>query len=155
MTNFVSEGIKSIKETKKYAIEKNVGAWKTHIFYATLMMFLTSFIFILFGISILPKVVLDNKLLFSIVGPILPYSPMILTSLIMIRYGKYPIRFLILITFYINKGLMKLINKGDMYLWRKTGKDSLVSNFITKHKKIINFILFIPLIIQLLFYMKW
>lgn len=146
MLNFIKQGIQRIKETKKYAREKNVPNWTTNLIGSIMMVFLGSTIFTLYAILFIGSSSLSH-FAYTIIGSTIIYYPFILTFLIMIKYGHYPIKMLILFTYYIQKGLMKLIDKLDMYLWKKTGKDSLASSFMMKHRKLIQFLFWLPLII--------
>jgi len=42
------------------------------------------------------------------------------------------ILFFIYLHSYVNKQVLKGITKADMYLWRKTGRDTVIANFIWK-----------------------
>ena len=95
-------------------------------------------------------IILKNVLLLTLIKQIFFLVPLILTGLIILSYGEYPIKFLIFFSSSIAKLLMKLITKGDMYVWKKTGKDSLISSFIHKHQKLVNFLFFLPLVMELI-----
>ena len=146
MFKFLKEGYEKIKDTKKYAREKNVLNWFMPMVISIITVYTSSCILVLLGILFLipndPHIKLPD---FSNV--IIPYLPFIVTFLFMIKYGSYPIKGFILVIFYMQKALMKLINRLDMILWKKTGKDCMVSGFISKHQKITRMIFFIPLVI--------
>lgn len=148
MIRYIKDKIKSIKDTKLYAREKNIPNWNTHLIFAISLTLITSMILSLLALNGL--VILKNYFLLGLIKPVFSYIPLILTGLIMLNYGKYPIKFLIFFSSSIAKLLMKIISKGDMYVWKKTGKDSIFSNYIQKHQKLVNFIFFLPLIIELI-----
>ena len=150
MITFVKQGIQRIKDTKKYAQQKNVPNWYANFIGGLAMMFIVSAILTLFSV-IFMMVANPNKILLDIFGRIVILFPFIFTAGLMLSIGQYPIKAMILFSYYIQKGLMKLINKLDMYLWKKTGKDSLASNFIVKHKRIVQLIFYIPLVLSLIF----
>lgn len=147
---FIKEGIQRIKDTRKYARDKNVPNWYAHIFGAVVLVVQISLIATLYGILVISQTSLSQQV-FGLVGSSMAFYPFIISFFFMIRYGQYPIKFLICLSAYIQKYFMKLINKLDMYLWKKTGKDSMASNFMVKHRRIVQLIMYSPLIIALFF----
>ena len=146
MNNFLKEGYNKIKDTKKYAREKNVSNWITNILCAVFTVYTSCTILTLLGILyFLPNN--PNVKLPTFLPYIIPYLPFILTGLIMIKYGSYPIKGFIIFSWYLQKGMMKLINKLDMILWKKTGKDSLVSDFLNKHRRLVSIFIYGSLIV--------
>ena len=150
MIKFIKEGLDRIKSTKRYANEKNVGiSWFTNTLTGIVIIFMVSSLITVFGITLLSK--LYPKTIFpDFVGISILSMPFILTFLLTIQYVHYPIKMMILFNSMIQKLFMKFIDKLDMYLWKKTGKDSLASNFIVKHPRLVKLIIFTPLIISMI-----
>lgn len=145
MIDFVKKGIKNIQETKKYAQEKNVPRWGATVIMSIIMVYFTiSTIHQLFLIEL--SQIIEYRTFEPFVN-IYRFLPEIFTFLFIMQYGKYPIRFFVLLNSYQQKLMIKAINKIDMYWWRRTGKDSVATNFIQKHPKLFKMMLFIPLIV--------
>lgn len=149
MIGYIKDGINNIKQTKQYAREKNVPNWFVNLAGGILIAFIASTVLTLYGIIFI-SISNPNKLLFDIFGSTVIFYPFILTFFLMMSIGKYPIKFMIYFSYLIQKGLMKGINKLDMILWKKYKKDGMASGFIVKHKKIINILVYLPLIITLI-----
>jgi len=145
---FFKQGIQSIKDTKKYAREKNVPNWSYQVILSSIF---TLYLFTsLYGSSIMylaPILPAIPDIMINIIH----LSPIFMSFLFMMKYGQYPIKLTILLNSYLQKGIMKLINRLDMYYWRKYDKDSVASNFILKHRKLVLLVSFIPLIIYIIF----
>ena len=149
MITFIKEGVKRIQATKKYSQQKNVPNWFVNFIGGLLIIFIASTILTLYSIIFIVTAN-PNKILMDLFGRIIVFFPFILTAGLMLTVGQYPIKLMILFSYYIQKLFMKMINKLDMFLWKKTGKDSLASNFIVKHKRIVQLIFYIPVIISLI-----
>ena len=149
MSSYIKHGIEEIKSTKRYAREKNVNGWYINLIGAVIVSFFAATTFFLLSIVFF-NTVNPNHLIIKLLDS-LSYGifalPIILTFVIMMSIGKYLIKSMIYFTYLIQQLMMIGINRLDMYLWKKTGKDSLASNFIVKHKKIVQFMMFTPLIL--------
>ena len=145
---YFKDGIRKIKETKQYAREKNVPNWITCLIGGILIAWFTSMVFSILSIDFIATAN-PNGFILNLFGYSLVAYPFILTVLFMMSIGKYPIKFMIYFTYLIQKGIMKLINKLDMIMWKRTGKDSLASNFMMKHRRLIQILIWIPLILSL------
>lgn len=150
MITFVKQGINRIKETKKYAQQRNVPNWFVNFIGGLLMIFIASTILTLYSI-IFMVTANPNKLLLDIFGNVIVFFPFILTGFLMLSVGQYPIKLMILFSYAIQKLFQKSINKLDMIIWKKTGKDSVASSFIVKHKRLVQIIFYIPVILSLIF----
>ena len=149
MITFIKQGIERIKATKKYSQEKNVPNWYLNLTGAILMCFITSTIITLYSIFYLVPVI-PYPFILDLFGKTVILEPFIITALFMLRFGYIPIKAMILFSSLIQKLFMKALNKLDMYLWKKTGKDSMASNFIVKHKRIVQIMFYIPLVLSLI-----
>ena len=149
MIGYIKKGLKDIKDTKIYAREKNVPNWFMSLIGGIMIAFIGSTVLTLYGILFI-SISNPNQFLINIFGPTAVSWPFILTFFMMISIGKYLIKSMVYFTYLIQKGLMKGINKLDMYLWKKTGKDSLASNFMVKHKKLIQIMFYVPLILSII-----
>ena len=96
-----------IKDTKKVAREKNIGVWLLPVFDAFLITLYLSWELSSFSLTIFMSIIT-----FTILDKI--------------------ILFFIYVHSYANKLVLQGITKLDMYLWRKTGRDTVVTNAIWK-----------------------
>jgi hypothetical protein len=142
--------IQRIKATKKIAREKNSGSWFVPIFDSIIIILYTSW-----EISI---IIMYNEQDLN-VGL---FSFMALTCLAMLTILDRMILFFIRLHAYVNRLILQGISKLDMYFWKKTGKDAVITNSIwklqgkymsrsRKQKKLIN-VAFVGLIIS---YYAW
>ena len=148
MIDYIKHGIQEIKSTRQYSREKNVPNWFVNLTGGILILFIASTVLTLYSI-IFVSLSNPSGILLQLFGKTVAYYPFILTFFLAMSIGKYPIKAMIYFTYLIQKGLMKLINKLDMVIWKRTGKDSVASNFIIKHKRIVQIAMYIPLILTL------
>ena len=149
MIDYIKKGLTDIKDTKRYAREKNVPNWFLSLIGGIMIAFIGSMVLTLYGILFI-SITNPNQFLLNLFGPTAVSWPFILTFFLMISIGKYLIKSMIYFTYLIQKIMMKGINNLDMYLWKKTGKDSLASNFMVKHKKLIQILFYVPLILSII-----
>ena len=149
MIDYIKKGLTDIKNTRVYAREKNVPNWFMSLIGGIMIAFFASMVLTIYGILFI-SITNPNQFLLNFFGPTAVSWPFILTFFMMISIGKHLTKSMIYFTYLIQKALMKGINKLDMYLWKKTGKDSLASNFIVKHKKLIQIMFYIPLILSII-----
>ena len=124
-----------IKDTKKVAQEKNIGVWLIPVFDALLIT-----IYLSWQLSVGVWILLDTW------QSAQPYVPWYMDSLWEVSSFSFTI-FMSIITFtildkiilffiylhaYANKLVLRGISKLDMYLWRKTGRDTVITNAIWK-----------------------
>ena len=148
MYQYIKQGIQKIKATRQYAREKNVPNWYMSLIGGILIAFIASTVLTLYSILFVSMSNPNSLIIFAFSHTVISY-PFLLTFFIMMSIGPFLIKTMIYFTYLIQKALMKGINKLDMVLWKRTGKDSLASNFIIKHKRIVQIMFYIPLIITL------
>ena len=149
MIDYIKHGINNIKSTKQYAREKNVTNWFNSLLGAIYISFIASTVLTLYSILFV-SIINPSELLIRVFSSTVLYYPIILSFFIMMSIGKHLIKFMIYFTYIIQKLIMKGLNKLDMYLWKKTGKDSLATSFVVKHRKIIQIMAYTPLIIMVI-----
>ena len=118
--SYLNNYIKRIKDTKKVAREKNIGIWFVPV--------IDSIIIILYASWEISIIIMYNEQdpnvgLFSFIT---------LTCLAMLTILDRLILFFIRFHAYVNKLVLQGISKLDMYFWKKTGKDAVVTNSIWK-----------------------
>lgn len=134
--NYFTNYIQRIKDTKKLAREKNISNWITPVFESVLIISYLSW-----------KITFGDW-----------FVTIVIVGIIVITLCGKVIIFFIHIHAYINKIVFQLISKLDMYFWRKTGRDTVITNFIWKlqgkymskskrQKKILNIIFVISRVI--------
>ena len=124
-----------IKETKKVAREKNVGVWWLPVFDSFLIT-----IYLSWQLSVGVWIVLDAWQSGQTYIPwymdslleLSSFSITIFMSIITFTILDKIILFFIYVHSYANKMVLQGITRLDMYLWRKTGKDTVVTNAIWK-----------------------
>ncbi len=124
-----------IKETKKVARDKNNAVWVIPIFDSILVS-----IFLSWQLSIGIWIVFDTWQNTQVYPPwymdmlwqVSSFSFTIFLSIIMLTILDKMILFFIHIHFLVNKLVLRGISKLDMYLWKKTGRDSVITNAIWK-----------------------
>ena len=110
-----------IKETKKIAREKNVSLWVMPVFDSVMV-----------AIIIAWHLALGTWMLLGDWQDGQAYSPLIYFVIITITVLDKMILFFIHIHAFINKLVFRMVNKLDHWIWKKTGKDSVVSNVFWK-----------------------
>ena len=126
---------KKIKDTKKVAQEKNIGVWLIPVFDALLIT-----IYLSWQLSVGVWILLDT---WQSGQPYVPwymdslwevssFSLTIFMSIITFTILDKIILFFIYLHAYANKLVLRGISKLDMYLWRKTGRDTVITNAIWK-----------------------
>ena len=124
-----------IKDTKKVAQEKNIGVWLIPVFDALLIT-----IYLSWQLSVGVWILLDT---WQSAQPYVPwymdslwevssFSLTIFMSIITFTILDKIILFFIYLHAYANKLVLRGISKLDMYLWRKTGRDTVITNAIWK-----------------------
>ena len=124
-----------IKDTKKVAQEKNIGVWLIPVFDALLIT-----IYLSWQLSVGVWILLDT---WQSGQPYVPwymdslwevssFSLTIFMSIITFTILDKIILFFIYLHAYANKLVLRGISKLDMYLWRKTGRDTVITNAIWK-----------------------
>ena len=124
-----------IKDTKKVAQEKNIGVWLIPVFDALLIT-----IYLSWQLSVGVWILLDT---WQSAQPYVPwymdslwevssFSLTIFMSIITFTILDKIILFFIYLHAYANKLVLRVISKLDMYLWRKTGRDTVITNAIWK-----------------------
>jgi len=124
-----------IKNTKKVAQEKNIGVWLIPVFDALLIT-----IYLSWQLSVGVWILLDT---WQSAQPYVPwymdslwevssFSLTIFMSIITFTILDKIILFFIYLHAYANKLVLRGISKLDMYLWRKTGRDTVITNAIWK-----------------------
>ncbi len=124
-----------IKDTKKVARDKNIGVWWMPVFDAFLIT-----LYLSWELSMGVWFVLDTwqssqtyiPWYMDTLWQVSSFSLTIFMSIITFTILDKIILFFIFVHSFANKLVFKGINRLDMYLWRKTGKDSVVSNFMWK-----------------------
>ena len=124
-----------IKETKKLAREKNVPVWVMSVFDSVMIAILLSW-----ELSVGTWLLLENwqdGQLYSpsymeILWNISTYSPLIYFGIIALTVLDRMIIFFIHIHSLVNKLVFRMINRMDHWIWKKTGKDSVISNVFWK-----------------------
>lgn len=139
-----------IRETKKYASEKGVPTWNTDFFLSMYLIVFLSLICTLFTIVFFANISFIQNLSGNYIRILTIPLPFLFSLFMIFKISKYLIKLMILKSYYMQKATMKMIDKLDMYLWRKTGKDSVVSSAIVKYKIPVGLIFWIPIIILVL-----
>jgi hypothetical protein len=124
-----------IKDTKKVAREKNIGVWLLPVFDAFLIT-----LYLSWELSMGVWFVLDTWQSSQIYVPwymdslweLSSFSLTIFMSIITFTILDKIILFFIYLHSYVNKQVLRGISKADMYLWKKTGRDTVITNFIWK-----------------------
>jgi hypothetical protein len=122
-----------IKDTKKVAREKNIGVWLLPVFDAFLIT-----LYLSWELSMGVWFVLDTWQSSQIYVPwymdslweLSSFSLTIFMSIITFTILDKIILFFIYLHSYVNKQVLRGISKADMYLWKKTGRDTVITNFI-------------------------
>ena len=126
---------KKIKDTKKVAQEKNIGVWLIPVFDALLIT-----IYLSWQLSVGVWILLDTWQSAQLYVPwymdslweVSSFSFTIFMSIITFTILDKIILFFIYLHAYANKLVLRGISKLDMYLWRKTGRDTVITNAIWK-----------------------
>ena len=108
--NYFTSYIQRIKDTKKIASEKNIGKWIIPVFESALVVAYLSWE-LTFGVWV---------------------AAISLMGIVLLTIFDKVIIFFIHIHAYINKIIFQMIGKLDMYFWKKTGRDTVITNFIWK-----------------------
>ena len=124
-----------IKHTKKVAREKNIGVWLLPVFDSFLIT-----LYLSWELSLGVWFVLDTWQSSQVYVPwymdylweVSSFSLTIFMSIITFTILDKIILFFIYVHSYVNKLVLQGITKADMYLWRKTGRDTVITNFIWK-----------------------
>ena len=124
-----------IKTTKKVARDKNIGVWWMPVFDSFLIT-----IYFSWQLSVGVWIALDAwqsgqdyvPWYMDSLWEISSFSLTIFMSIITFTVLDKIILFFIYVHSYANKLVLQGITKLDMYLWRKTGRDTVVTNFIWK-----------------------
>jgi hypothetical protein len=126
---------KRIKETKKVARDKNIGVWLLPVFDAFLIT-----LYLSWELSVGVWFLLDSwqsgqtyiPWYMDSLWELSSFSLTIFMSIITFTVLDKIILFFIYVHSYANKLVLQGITKADMYLWRKTGRDTVITNFIWK-----------------------
>ncbi len=124
-----------IKDTKKVARDKNVGVWWLPVFDSFLIT-----IYLSWELSVGVFILLDAwqsgqdyvPWYMDTLWEVSSFSLTIFMSIITFTILDKIILFFIYFHSYANKLVLQGISKLDMYLWRKTGRDTVVTNAIWK-----------------------
>jgi len=124
-----------IKDTKKVAREKNIGVWLLPVFDSFLIT-----LYLSWELSVGVWFLLDSWQTGQTYIPwymdslweLSSFSLTIFMSIITFTILDKIILFFIYVHSYANKLVLQAITKADMYLWRKTGRDTVITNFIWK-----------------------
>ena len=124
-----------IKQTKKIARDKNIGVWLLPFFDSLLVT-----IYLSWELSIGTWIVLDTwqnaqtyiPWYMGTLWEVSAFSFTIFVGIITLTILDKIILFFIHIHAYANKLVLAGISRLDMYLWRKTGRDTVIANAIWK-----------------------
>ena len=124
-----------IKQTKKVARDKNVAIWLAPVFNSLIFT-----IYLSWQLSIGTWIVLDTwqnaqtyiPWYMDILWKVSSFSLTIFMTIITFTILDKIILFFIYVHAYANKLILQGINKLDMYLWKKTGRDAVFANAIWK-----------------------
>lgn len=124
-----------IKQTKKVARDKNVPVWKLPVFNSLIFT-----MYISWQLSIGLWILLDSWQSSQIYIPwymnnlwqASSFSISIFMCIITLTILDKIILFFIYLHAFVNKIILSTISKVDMYLWKKTGKDSVLTSAIWK-----------------------
>jgi len=124
-----------IKATKKVARDKNVGVWWLPVFDSFLIT-----IYLSWQLSVGVWILLDAwqggqtyiPWYMDTLWEVSSFSLTIFMSIITFTLLDKIILFFIYFHSYANKVVLQGIGKLDMYLWRKTGRDTVITNAIWK-----------------------
>ena len=124
-----------IKDTKKVARDKNIGVWLMPVFDALLIT-----IYLSWQLSVGVWFLLDTwqsgqpyvPWYMGTLWEVSSFSFTIFMSIITFTILDKIILFFIYLHAYANKLVLQGISKLDMYLWRKTGRDTVITNAIWK-----------------------
>ena len=124
-----------IKQTKKVAKEKNIGIWLLPVFNSLVFTIYLSWqlangIWIILDTWQNAQTYIPGYM--DILWQVSPFSITIFMIVITLTILDKIILFFIYIHAYANKLILKGISKLDMYLWKKTGKDTVFTNAIWK-----------------------
>ena len=127
-----------IKATKKVARDKNIGVWWMPVFDSFLIT-----VYLSWQLSVGVWIALDAwqsgqdyvPWYMDSLWEISSFSLTIFMSIITFTILDKIILFFIYMHSYANKLVLQGITKLDMYLWRKTGRDTVVTNFIWKMQR--------------------
>ena len=137
-----------IKDTKKVARDKNVGVWWLPVFDSFLIT-----IYLSWQLSVGVWILLDAwqsgqdyvPWYMDTLWEVSSFSLTIFMSIITFTILDKIILFFIYFHSYANKLVLRGIGKLDMYLWRKTGRDTVVTNAIV--------IIFLSLLERLMYFL--
>ena len=124
-----------IKKTKKVARDKNIGIWMLPVFNSLIFTMYLSW-----QLSIGVWILLDSwqsaqtyiPWYMDTLWQVSSFSITIIMSTISLTILDKIILFFIYLHAYANKLILQGISKLDMYLWKKTGKDTVFTNAIWK-----------------------
>jgi len=124
-----------IKDTKKVAQDKNIGVWLIPVFDSLLITMYLSW-----ELSMGVWFMLDSwqsgqpyvPWYMGTLWEVSSFSFTIFMSIITFTILDKIILFFIYLHAYANKLVLRGISKLDMYLWRKTGRDTVITNAIWK-----------------------
>jgi len=124
-----------IKQTKKVARDKNIGIWLLPVFNSLIFTMYLSW-----QLSIGVWVLLDSwqsaqtyiPWYMDTLWQVSSFSITIIMCIISLTILDKIILFFIYIHAYANKLILQGISKLDMYLWKKTGRDTVFTNAIWK-----------------------
>ena len=124
-----------IKETKKIAREKNVSLWVMPVFDSVMVAIIIAW-YLALGTWMLLGDWQDGQVYspsyMDLLWEISAYSPLIYFVIITTTVLDKMILFFIHIHAFINNLVFRMVNKLDHWIWKKTGKDSVVSNVFWK-----------------------
>ncbi len=130
---YFTDYFEKIKSTKKLAREKNIPVWFLPVFDSLLVSVLISWELSLGTLILLDKwqSIQDYAPWYmEILWEIFPYSFLIYFGIIVFSILDKMIMGSIHIHAFLNKLFFKIINRADMYIWKKTGRDSVISSII-------------------------
>jgi len=124
-----------IKQTKKVARDKNIGVWQIPVLNSLLFTMYLSW-----QLSIGVWILLDSwqsaqtyiPWYMDTLWQVSSFSITIIMCIISLTILDKIILFFIYIHAYANKLILQGISKLDMYLWKKTGRDTVFTNAIWK-----------------------
>jgi hypothetical protein len=124
-----------IRQTKKVARDKNIGIWMLPVFNSLIFTMYLSW-----QLSIGTWILLDSwqnaqtyiPWYMDALWKVSPFSITIFMSIITFTILDKIILFFIHVHAYANKLILQGISKLDMYLWKRTGRDTVFTNAIWK-----------------------
>lgn len=135
MIRYFNNYFERIRNTKKVARDKNIQSWIIPVFDSIIITAYFSWelsIGFWYFLYTWQESHSYSPWYMEMVWNVVSYSFLIFTSIILLSVLDKMILFFIHLHAYVNKLVLDGISKLDMYLWRKTGRDSVITNAIWK-----------------------